>query len=118
MAAQDALDDHVGAWTAERSKFHVEEQLRGAGVPVSAVMKPEERIDLDASTGEFGLWPTVKHTEMGEVRMDGQPVHFSATDWRISRGGPCLGEHNEEVLTRLLGLDPEAVSRLAEEGVL
>ena len=118
LAAQDALDDRVGAWTAGRGKFDVEELLREAGVPVSAVMKPQERIDLDASTGDFGLWPTVHHTEMGDVRVDGYPVHFSDTDWRITRGGPCLGEHNEEVLTRLLGIGPEEVARLEDEGVL
>ena len=118
LAAQDALDDRVGAWTAVRGKFDVEELLREARVPVSAVMKPQERIDLDASTGDFGLWPTVHHTEMGDVRVDGHPVHFSDTDWRITRGGPCLGEHNEEVLTRLLGIGPEEVARLEEEGVL
>ena len=118
LAAQDDLDEHVGSWTAGRGKFHVEELLREACVPVSAVMKPEERIDLDASTADFGLWPTVKHAEMGAVRVDGQPVHFSETDWRITRGGPCLGEHNEEVMTRLLGFGAEDVARLEEEGVL
>ena len=118
LAAQDELDQLVGAWTVRRGKFDVETLLREAGVPVSAVMKPEERIDLDASTGDFGLWPTVGHTEMGQVRVDGQPVHFSETDWRTGRGGPCLGEHNEEVLHRLLGLSPEEIARLQEEGVL
>ena len=118
LAAQDQLDQLVGAWTVRRGKFDVETLLREAGVPVSAVMKPEERIDLDASTGDFGLWPTVGHTEMGQVRVDGQPVHFSETDWRTGRGGPCLGEHNEEVLHRLLGLSPEEIARLQEEGVL
>lgn len=118
LTAQDPLDELVGAWTAARGKFDVQERLREAGVPVSAVMKPQERIDLDASTGEFGLWPTVHHTEMGDLRVDGHPVHFSETDWRITRGGPCLGEHNEEVLTRLLGLSQDEVARLAAEGVL
>ena len=118
LAAQDELDERVGAWTVRRGKFDVETLLREAGVPVSAVMKPEERIDLDASTGDFGLWPNVAHTEMGVVRVDGQPVDFSETDWRITRGGPCLGEHNVEVLTRLLGLSEEDVARLEEEGVL
>ena len=118
LAAQDVLDDRVGSWTASQSKFAVEERLRDAGVPVSAVMKPQERIDSDASTSNFGLWPTVRHTEMGEVRVDGQPVHFSETDWRIDRGGPCLGEHNEEILTRLLGFSPAEVAGLADEGVL
>lgn len=116
--AQDALDEHLSAWTAAHGKFEVETALREAGVPVSAVMKPQERIDLDPSTDAFGLWPTVRHSKMGEVRVDGQPVHFSKTDWRIPRGGPCLGEHNEEVLTRLLGYSAEEVARLREEGVI
>ena len=118
LAAQDALDERVGAWTARRGKFDVETLLREAGVPASAVTKPEERIDQDATTGDFGLWPTVAHTEMGEVRVDGLPLHFSETDWRTARGGPCLGEHNEEVLHRLLGMRAEEVARLQEEGVL
>ena len=41
---------------------------------------------------------------MGDVRVDGLPVHLSRTDWSIARGAPCLGEHNEEVLGELLGL--------------
>ena len=117
-AAQDSLDEHLGRWTAARGKFEVESLLRDAGVPVAAVMKPEERIDLDPSTGEFGLWPTVRHAEMGEVRIDGQPVHFSETDWHIDRGGPCLGEHTEHVLTNLLGYSSDEVASLHEEGVV
>ena len=117
-AVQDDLDRHLSAWTARRSKFEVETALRTAGVPVAAVLKPEERIDLDDSTANFGLWPTVRHAKMGAVRVDGQPARFSKTDWRIDRGGPCLGEHNEEVLTRLLGLSAEEVASLREEGVI
>ena len=116
--AQDRLDQHLSAWTAKRTKFDVEAGLREAGVPVSAVMKPEERIDLEPSTGNFGLWPTVRHAKMGDVRVDGQPVHFSSTDWHVRSGGPCLGEHNEEVLTRLLGFTPEQVATLKDEGVI
>ena len=118
LAVQDALDEHVGAWTAGQTKFEVESLLRKAGVPAAAVMKPRERIDQDPSTEDFGLWPTVTHSEMGDVRVDGQPVHCSETDWRITRGGPCLGEHNEEVLTTLLGFSREEVASLQEEGVL
>ena len=116
--AQDELDRCLASWTAARSKFDVQQTLRSAGVPVAPVMKPEERIDLDPSSGDFGLWPTVRHAKMGDVRVDGQPVHFSKTDWQLSRGGPCLGEHNEEVLTRILGYSSDEVAALREEGVI
>ena len=118
IAAQDELDAALGAWTAPRGKRDIETMLRDAGVPVAAVAKPAERIDEDPSTGRFGLWPTVPHAKMGDVRVDGQPVHFSKTDWRLTRGGPCLGEHNDEVLTGLLGFAADEVAELREEGVI
>ena len=117
-AVQDELDQHLSAWTAPQRKFEIEEQLRAVGVPVAAVMKPEERIDLDPSTGDFGLWPTVPHAKMGDIRVDGQPVHFSETDWHLAHGGPCLGEHNAEVLTGLLGYSADEVAAMRDEGVI
>jgi crotonobetainyl-CoA:carnitine CoA-transferase CaiB-like acyl-CoA transferase len=116
--AEERLDSLVGEWTRSRDKFDIERVLREAGVPVAAVLRPQERIDLDGSTEAFSLWPTVKHTKMGNVRVDGQPVHFSATDWQIERGAPCLGEHTEEVLTAVLGLTRDDVAALRKEGVV
>ncbi|MCY4564156.1 MAG: CoA transferase, partial [Gammaproteobacteria bacterium] len=118
LAAQDRLDAHLAAWTARHDKFAVEKRLQAASVPVAPVLKPEERIDLDPSTGDFGLWPEVRHSKMGDVRVDGQPVHFSRTDWHMERGAPCLGEHNEEVFTRLLGMSAQDVEQLRQEGVI
>ncbi len=71
-----------------------------------------------ADLAAWGLWPTVQHTKHGPLRADGQPVHLSATDWRIRRGGPVLGEDNERVLTEVLGLTTAEIGRLAAEGVI
>jgi crotonobetainyl-CoA:carnitine CoA-transferase CaiB-like acyl-CoA transferase len=92
--------------------------LQAANVPAAPVAKPAERVDQDPATSGFGLWPTAHHTKMGDVRVDGLPVHFAKTDWEIRRGAPCLGEHTEEVLTGLLGLSREEVARLRAEGVV
>jgi benzylsuccinate CoA-transferase BbsF subunit len=116
LANQDALDEHVAAWTGERDKFELQRLLRAAGVPCSAVQTPGERVDADPDTE--GLWPRVTHTAMGEVRVDGLPARFSKTPWAMTRGAPCLGEHNEAVFGRLLGLSPAEVAELAAEGVI
>ena len=118
LAAADAIDAKLGAWTAGQGKFEVQRKLLGVGVPAGAVQKPEERVDRDPNTATYGLWPTVHHREMGDVRVDGLPVHFSKTDWKIERGAPCVGEHTEEVLSRLLGLSAADVAQLREEGVV
>ena len=60
----------------------------------------------------------MKHTAMGDVRVDGLPVRLSETDWRLERGGPCLGEHNDYVYGEILGLAPAEIASLREEGVI
>jgi crotonobetainyl-CoA:carnitine CoA-transferase CaiB-like acyl-CoA transferase len=118
LAAEDELEALVSQWTKGQSKFATEQKLQAAGVPAAAVQKPHERIDNDPETERFGLWPTAEHSKMGEVRVDGIPANFSKTPWNIERGGPCLGEHNHEVLSRLLGLSGEEIDDLREEGVI
>jgi crotonobetainyl-CoA:carnitine CoA-transferase CaiB-like acyl-CoA transferase len=116
LANQDALDARLSDWTRPRGKFEVQAGLRATGVPCSAVQKPGERIDDDPDTE--GLWPTVVHSAMGEVRVDGLPARFSRTPWRMTRGAACLGEHNEEVFGRLFGLTHAEVADLRAEGVV
>lgn len=118
LAQQDELDSYMECWTTPQDKFEVQQQLRERQLPVAAVQKPQERIDKDLTTENFGLWPSVDHTAMGKVRVDGNPVHFSDTDWQLHSGAPCLGEHTQQVLTELLGMSAEEVDRLRAEGVI
>jgi crotonobetainyl-CoA:carnitine CoA-transferase CaiB-like acyl-CoA transferase len=117
-AAEDYLDGALARWTHTREKFAAAASLRAAGVPSAAVQRPGERVDQDPNTAGWGLWPTVHHAAMGDVRVDGLPVHFSQTDWALTRGGPCLGEDNDHVYGDLLGLTPSEIAALREGGVI
>ncbi len=118
LARQDELDALLGRYSRQHDRFELAARLRDAGVPASAVQRPAERIEDDPGTQAFGLWPTVSHTKMGRVRVDGLPFHMSETDWRIERGGHCLGEHNDFVFGELLGLGSDELVELRESGVL
>ncbi|MCR9260236.1 MAG: CoA transferase [Pseudomonadaceae bacterium] len=115
---QDALDTQINQWTCNFDKSSLSDALQKLPVPASPVLKPQERIDIVPDTEVFGLWPTVEHSAMGDVRVDGLPVHLSETDWQMQRGAPCLGEHNHDVLSRLLGLNDDEIETLAAEGVI
>ncbi len=115
---EEALDALLAAWTGERDAFETAARLRAAGVPAAAVARPEDRVEHDASTAAWGLWPEVTQTEMGRVRVDGVPAHLSETDWELTRGAPCLGEHNEYVFGDLLGLGSSEVEQLHRDGVI
>lgn len=118
LAHRDTIDHHLRGWTRSRPAAATERLLRDAAIPSSKVSSPPDRIDNDPATAQWGLWPTVHHAEMGDVRVDGMPMHMSETDWVIARGAPCLGEHNRHVYGDLLGLAAEEIDELAAAGII
>ena len=118
LSEQDNLDKAMASWTVGYEKHDLQFRIQAIGVPVSAVQTPEDRIDFDTSTRDFNLWPTVEHSEIGEVAVDGNPVHFSDSDWNMNSGAPCLGEDNEKVFNEILGLSKEDIRGLKQENVI
>jgi benzylsuccinate CoA-transferase BbsF subunit len=118
LADQDRLDEHLAGWTGRRERDTVVATLRAAGVPCSPVARPPERCGPDPDTAAWGLWPEVEHTRHGKVRVDGLPVHLSRSDWRVERGGPLLGEHNDRVFSEVLGLSEAEIADLRDEGAI
>jgi crotonobetainyl-CoA:carnitine CoA-transferase CaiB-like acyl-CoA transferase len=118
LASEDELESLMANWTQLRQPGETAASLQAVGVPAAEVETPPQRVDEDENTAAWGLWPTTRHAEMGEVRVDGLPVHFSETDWEIDRGAPCLGEHNDYVLGELLGIPAEERAALRQAGVI
>ena len=56
-----------------------------------------------------------EHPSLGTVRGPASPLRLSSMEPRVERG-PLLGEHTEEVLQELLGLDAERIGTLRSAG--
>jgi benzylsuccinate CoA-transferase BbsF subunit len=118
IGAQDHLDASLASWTTDQRRDDIVTAVRARGIPAAPVKRPPERCDAEPAHTAWGLWPAVTHAKHGAVRVDGQPVHLSATDWRLERAGPVLGQHNERVLSELLGLSTAEIAGLADEGII
>jgi crotonobetainyl-CoA:carnitine CoA-transferase CaiB-like acyl-CoA transferase len=112
------LDALVSAATTSRDAATLADDLVTAGVPASVVKSPAERIDGDPDLTRMGLFPTVAHPDIGNVRVEGVPMTFSATPWHLDTGAPKLGQHNREILGTLLGHDAQSLADWAERGVI
>lgn len=118
LRTADELDALIGAATAARDATQLADELITAGVPASVVKSPGERIDDDDDLDDLGLFPTVSHPEIGEVRVEGIPMRFSATPWQFDSAAPQLGQHNRQILGGLLGHDDEELDDWAKRGVI
>jgi len=111
-----ALNAIVEAWTGTRNKHEVMRLMGEAGVPCGAVQ----------DTGEVLADPHLKAREMivdvdyparGTYQTVGCPVKLSESPVSVT-SPPLLGEHTQEVLAALCGVDPDEVKRLREAGVV
>ncbi len=92
--------------------------FRPAASRPAAPRTPATRWITTRSCGHVAIYPVAPHTELGPHRFDGFPMRFSAARWEVRHGAPCLGEHNLDVLTRILGYsDEEAAEMIAEAAV-
>lgn len=118
LAAEDQLDALLARWTATHDRFELADRIQAAGVPASAVARPEDRIDGPLACPDWELWPTVDHPDIGKVRVEGLPVHLSDTDWCIDSPAPRLGQHTDSVLADVLGLSQPEIEDLHAAGVV
>ena len=103
--------EELEMWVADRTVQDVVEALSRAGVPVAPVYGVDEIID-DPQVKHRGVIVSVEHPEAGTVRSPNFPVKFSRTPPEVKRPAPLLGQHNDEVLTEVLGYDKEKIEDL------
>ncbi|MFQ6076231.1 MAG: CaiB/BaiF CoA transferase family protein [Candidatus Bathyarchaeia archaeon] len=115
---RDSVDrGFIEEWVRSCTVDQVVSKLVEADVPVSPIFTvPEVIEDQHASVREMIV--EVEHPQAGKVKVVGIPMKFSETPCRVEGPSPLLGQHNEEILTSLLGYSKEEVVELKKEGVI
>ncbi|HVN98006.1 MAG TPA: CoA transferase [Syntrophorhabdaceae bacterium] len=116
-ANEQEVDSIIGAWTRDHSAEDVMALLQNARVPAGIV---ENTADLYADPQlrhRRLLWP-LNHSEIGTFSHLGSSFEMSKTPAEAKSASPLLGEHNEYVLTKILGKTDEEFVDLLTSGVL
>jgi crotonobetainyl-CoA:carnitine CoA-transferase CaiB-like acyl-CoA transferase len=117
-AAEDAIDARLDEWCASRSSAEVVERLSAVGVPTEPVVRAHEHDRLEQVVWRK-LFEPVDHPVTGRADYIGAPFRFTRAPRVHHRSrSPLLGEHNREVLARVLGLTDEAIDQLEADGVI
>jgi crotonobetainyl-CoA:carnitine CoA-transferase CaiB-like acyl-CoA transferase len=92
-------------------------KLKAVGVPCGKINTVAEALD-DPHTAARAMIETVEHPSIGALKMLGIPFKFSDTACAVRRPPPQLGEHNDEILGKELGLDEAAITELRRAKVI
>ena len=115
-ANEDALDAEINAWVGGHKRDELAERLSNAGVIAAPVLDAHEVAD-DETLRECGFIVEIDHPEAGTHPHSGIPVQFSGTPVMVSRHAPLQGQHTQEVLERLLGLEEDEYADLVNRRI-
>lgn len=113
-----ALTAVLGAYTADRDKHIVTEQLQAAGIPAGPMNRPGDVLD-DVQLQFRSLYRDLEHPLFDEpMPSETGPAPYRRIPPGELRPAPVAGEHTRDIAHRALGLDNAEIDRLIAQNVL
>ncbi len=106
----------IEKWTMTKDKLEVMKILNEVNVPCGPILDMRELAE-DASLRARGVVVEVEHPERGKFLTVGNPIKLSDSPSEVT-SSPLLGEHTDEILRDIVGLDDEAIAAAKAEGAV
>ena len=108
--------ERIEKWTMTKTKFEVMNECNAFDIPVGPILSMKE-IAEEQSLRDTGTVVEVDHPVRGKYLSVGNPIKMSDSISEVKRS-PLLGEHTDEVLTKVLGFDKKTVAEIKGSGAL
>ena len=108
--------DTIEQWTMTKTKFEVMEMCNPLDIPCGPILSMKELAE-EPSLRKTGTVVEVDHPTRGSYLTVGMPVKLSDSPAEVRRS-PLLGEHNDEILSQVLGYSPDEVAAIQRSGAM
>jgi 2-methylfumaryl-CoA isomerase len=116
---RDLIAGLLRPWFASRELSEVRAAFTGTGVSWGPYQTFRQLVNEDPRCSPANpMFSTVQQPGIGEYLVPGSPLEFSALRREPPTHAPVLGEHTDQVLAELLGLNDTEIGRLHETGVV
>ncbi|MFH1088120.1 MAG: CoA transferase, partial [Chloroflexota bacterium] len=112
----EVIDQVVRPWVAERTVAEVGAVMEKARVPCQKVNSIPDLVN-DPHLKARDMLREIDYPGTGKVPVPGIAIKMFKTPGKLYRRAPLAGEHNEEILTTLLGYTADQVQSLNTQGI-
>src|SRR5512141_3348050 len=106
----------IEEWTKTKDKFEAMDLLNKYDIPCGPILSMKE-IAEEPSLRETGTVVEVDHPKRGKYLSVGNPIKLSDSVSEVKRS-PLLGEHTEEILTKVLGYSKAELEQIKTSGAI
>ena len=106
----------IEQWTMTKTKFEVMDICNKLDIPVGPILSMKE-IAEEPSLRATGTVVEVDHPTRGKYLTVGNPVKMSDSITEVRRS-PLLGEHTEEILSKVLGYSAREIEEIKTSGAI
>lgn len=108
----------VEEWTCTRTVSEVVDTLLAAGIPAAPIYNIAQVSEDPHIAGAREMFVQTEHPKAGPIKLTGSHIKLSDTKPAIRTPSPSLGQHNEEILTGMIGLTAQEIQELKDGGVI
>ncbi len=113
----EVVNAAIARWASAHDARAAMREAQRSGWPVVVVNDPATLLD-DEHLQARGFWVTAPAADEGGLPYCGAPWHVDGGGWSLRRTAPRPGEHTDEVLRDLVGLDDVQIAALRARGVV
>jgi crotonobetainyl-CoA:carnitine CoA-transferase CaiB-like acyl-CoA transferase len=113
----EALKIFLEEYVANQTVLDLYKKAQAKRVPFAPVSTMGDLLKSEHLTAR-GFFAEITHPVAGGFKYPGAPIKYSATPWELRRPAPVLGQHNEEIFGRRLGLPAARIAELKRGGVI
>ncbi len=115
--ARDEVNAMINQRTSLCTIAELTELFTQFEVPNAPILGVQEALASDQVKAR-NMVVDVNHATLGDIPIVNRPFKFADIDQETPSAPPVLGQHSDEVLSSLLGLDAEAIAQLRCEKVI
>jgi formyl-CoA transferase len=116
-ANQQELDAMVERWTQSLTTREVLDHMDQHGVPAGLIYRAPEMLE-DPHFKARDAIVTVPHPDFGDLRMQNVAPKLSETPGGVHSPSPDLGQHNDEIFVKMLGMAAQRYAELKSRKVI
>lgn len=117
LANRRQLTDDIHEALSHHGKHHWMKVINAAKVSCGPINDMSD-IEKDEQLNERGMFVTLHHPVMGDVRVVGSPLKFSDTPVVYSKAPPLVGEDTDTILREDLTLSDDEIRNLRDNKII